>query len=305
MMDILPEDLAAHHYFFVVALIVLVSLYLHDLCTSRRCSCDDNEMVLHVYSYDGIDGPQCWKQFFESARGDRQSPINILYSSTFPAEPVRPLVFSEEFHKTPTEMRLYNNTHNVVVYANWRLGKPPSLSGGPLDEQYRFLNMRFRWGHNDKEGSEHMIASTRYSMELQAAFIKSSVCDEDMTSAARNGSLMMLSYLFMVTPVDNPYLEPVVTGLRYIKHPLSYVCIEPIILSLLMPEFSRDFYAYHGSLTFPPCTEGVLWIVKPEPLMVSSRQINQFRRIRSYCGYIENNARPVEKINDRIIDYYG
>lgn len=156
----------------------------------------------------------------------------------------------------------------------------------------------------DLPGSEHMINSTRYSMELQIAFVKCSAIEEDLIIAARNGCLLMLSYLFMVTPIDNPYLEPIVTGLKFIRNPMSYLCIEPIILSLLIPDFSRDYYCYTGSLTFPPCTEGVLWIIKPEPLMISSKQIRQFRRINGCFGNIQNNTRPVQKLNNREVSYY-
>lgn len=99
-------------------------------------------------------------------------------------------------------------------------------------------------------------------------------------------------------------MEPIITSLKYIKYPSGCICIEPIILSLLMPEFSRDYFTYTGSLTFPPCTEGVRWVIKPEPLMISSRQVKKFRKLCGCNGPMENNTRPVQNLANRDIFYY-
>lgn len=54
-------------------------------------------------------------------------------------------------------------------------------------------------------------------------------------------------------------------------------------------------YQYHGSLTTPPCTEGVLWLVLDEPIHLSSSQIGTFRNL------FHANARPVQECNSRFI----
>ncbi|XP_018569039.1 carbonic anhydrase 7-like isoform X2 [Anoplophora glabripennis] len=252
-------------------------------------------------------GPSSWHQKFISAGGQRQSPINLIArgSICIPSETVDPLVFSCEFHVPPCEMKLYNTGHNVVIYATWGSGKRPIIFGGPLTDEYTFLNIKFRWGPNENEGTEHMINGCRYAMELQAAFAKGVAQQNfDIVEAARSGSLLILSYMFMVTPIDNPYVEPIVSALRYIKYPGGCVSIEPIIISLLLPDFSRDYYTYMGSMTFPPCTEGVKWIVKPEPLLISSKQVRKFRKLHGLGGPILMNTRPVQNVNNREIFYY-
>ncbi|XP_023014175.1 carbonic anhydrase 2 [Leptinotarsa decemlineata] len=303
--SLLPSDFGSHYYFFAVAVIVLGGLYLNDLCNGENTIQGDANLIF--YGYSAHDGPAVWmRHFATAAEGKAQSPINLKekYAVVVPTETSPPLVFSADFHAAPAEMKIYNNSHNVVVYAAWPSGRSPSLVGGPLAEDYSFVNARFRWGPNDHEGSEHMVNSTRFAMELQAAFVKTSFGSEDILEAASSGALLMLSYLFMVTPLDNPYLEPIIGSLKYLRYPMSCICIEPVILSLLMPDFSREYYSYSGSLTFPPCTEGVTWIVKPEPLMISSRQIKQFRKLHGCRGRIETNTRPVQKIEDRDVFYY-
>lgn len=301
---ILPDEQYSHIFFIAVAVFVIACLYACDnWCNGRKIF---NKSSVAAYGYEEYNGPATWHQRFPDAAGSKQSPINLqdIHSVTINSETEPLLKFSSDIHSPPSEMKIYNNGYSIAIYANWANGKRPSLFGGPLKEDYNFLNIRFRWGPNDIEGSEHMINSAKFALELQAAFISERSSTEDILIAAREGSFLMLSYLFMVTPMDNPYLEPILTSLKYIKFPMACLCIEPIILSLLMPDFSRDYFSYVGSLTFPPCTEGVRWIVKAEPLMISSRQVRKFRKLCGCYGRIETNSRPIQKVNDREILYY-
>ena len=63
---------------------------------------------------------------------------------------------------------------------------------------------------------------------------------------------------------------------------------------LLLPE-SSNYWTYMGSLTTPPCSEGVLWMVMKQPLPVSSEQVGIFSRL------YRNNVRPVQPSNGRLI----
>jgi len=58
---------------------------------------------------------------------------------------------------------------------------------------------------------------------------------------------------------------------------------------------SRNYYTYMGSLTTPPCSEGVLWLVMKQPVQVSTEQINIFSRL------YKNNARPIQPAAGRLI----
>ena len=57
----------------------------------------------------------------------------------------------------------------------------------------------------------------------------------------------------------------------------------------------RDYYTYMGSLTSPPCSEGVLWLVMKQPVQASPAQMALFSRLYPL------NARPVQPANGRII----
>ena len=67
-----------------------------------------------------------------------------------------------------------------------------------------------------------------------------------------------------------------------------------IDLNSLLPE-NRAYYTYMGSLTTPPCTENVLWIVFKQPMPVSADQVAIFSRL------YKNNARPIQPSNNRLV----
>jgi carbonic anhydrase len=69
---------------------------------------------------------------------------------------------------------------------------------------------------------------------------------------------------------------------------------EAIDLNGLLPE-NRSYYTYMGSLTTPPCTEDVLWMVFKQPLQVSAEQVAIFSRL------YRNNARPIQPANNRLV----
>ena len=72
---------------------------------------------------------------------------------------------------------------------------------------------------------------------------------------------------------------------------------EPIDLMNLLPK-EMDSFQYNGSLTTPPCSEGVKWVILKEPIEMSKEQIDKFREIFYY------NNRPVQPLNKREVKEY-
>ncbi|XP_050315459.1 carbonic anhydrase 2-like [Anthonomus grandis grandis] len=303
----LPDQVSLYYY-IILAACVLAALYINDMISKMDNYRGFDKKQLINYGYEIHNGPSLWKNFFTEAGGCKQSPINLINRCAMcvPSE-LNPLKFSDEFEQLPCEIKIYNSGLNAVLYAKWSGFKRPSLSGGPLEcDTFTFLNLRFRWGPTDDEGSEHMIETKRFALEMQVAFTKDANNTKcDLFESARCGNLLMLTYIFMVTPTDNPYLEPIIQALNHLKCPLSCVMICPFPLKLLTPSFANNYFFYEGSLTFPPCTEGVKWIVQPEPLLISSRQVKKFRKLGAcnMCA-ITCNSRPVQSHNGREVLFY-
>jgi carbonic anhydrase len=68
----------------------------------------------------------------------------------------------------------------------------------------------------------------------------------------------------------------------------------PLDMNLLLPE-DRRYYTYMGSLTTPPCSEGVLWMVMKQPAQLSPEQLSVFARLYPM------NARPVQAASGRMV----
>ena len=64
--------------------------------------------------------------------------------------------------------------------------------------------------------------------------------------------------------------------------------------SQLLPK-ERGYYTFEGSLTTPPCSEGVVWFVMKQPTEISKSELNVFNHLYSH------DARPVQPLNDRAV----
>jgi carbonic anhydrase len=70
---------------------------------------------------------------------------------------------------------------------------------------------------------------------------------------------------------------------------------DPVDYNRLIPN-REDYWAYSGSLTTPPCTEGVYWVVLQQPLVVSPEQIRHYHDLLGF-----DNNRPIQPTNARLI----
>jgi carbonic anhydrase len=91
----------------------------------------------------------------------------------------------------------------------------------------------------------------------------------------------------------NPFLETLRDHLPGERH-------AELALGFHMESFlpaEREFFTYSGSLTTPPCSEGVRWFVLYNPVELSSAQLDQLKKYHAF------NARPLQPLNDREIDH--
>src|SRR5690606_9181284 len=78
----------------------------------------------------------------------------------------------------------------------------------------------------------------------------------------------------------------------------DFQVVEPLALGLLLPEI-RSYYHYMGSLTYPPCTEGIHRVVFNTPLQASAGQLAQFKAL------LGENSRPIQPLNGRTVENFG
>ncbi|KAH8401077.1 hypothetical protein KR009_002860 [Drosophila setifemur] len=256
------------------------------------------------YGYDMEHGPHTW--LGKSEEGTRpleeelgfQSPVNID-ESQIQRLAIRELLNWNHYDDLPASIQLENTGQTLVLRAQFH-GNAPTISGADLLASYTFLELRFRWGWCNSEGSEHTINHRKFPLEMQVMHRAGSGVPRSCTSSY---DLLMIGYVFELS-AHNPFLDPLVQNLRLVQQPGKRVQIPPFPLSYLMYTFRTGFYSYGGSLTHPPCYQGTEWFIFPESLAISDFQLRHFRLLLGADGVspITRNCRPVQHMGNRVVN---
>lgn len=220
------------------------------------------------WEYAGEAGPEHWgdlaPEFAACKLGHDQSPIDITGAT--PNGALLPLMTN--YKSTPAN--LVNTGHTIQV--NYVPGSTLFFNG----QSYDLLQFHFH------EPSEHTINGQRAAMELHLVH----------RNAAGNFAVVGV---LLTAGAENPALNPF--WYRLPAHEGKVAMESSINIASLLPT-DRHYYTYEGSLTTPPCTEGVRWIVMKTPVELSSAQIGM------YAAIFPGSARPVEPRDGRLIEEF-
>jgi carbonic anhydrase len=217
------------------------------------------------WGYAGEAGPAAWgglkPEFSLCAKGQRQSPIDIRDGIAVDLEPV-------QFDYKASGFGVIDNGHTVQV--NVAPGNVIHLGGRRWElQQFHF-----------HRPSEERIDGRQFDMVAH------------LVHKDADGRLAVVAVL-----LDKGSIQPIVQ-MVWNNLPLEkgeeFKPQSVIDLNHLLPP-DRRYYTYMGSLTTPPCSEGVLWMVMRQPVQVSQQQIDIFSRLYPM------NARPVQQASGRLI----
>lgn len=218
------------------------------------------------WSYEGQAGPQHWGDlsldYQTCHKGKFQSPINIRDTVAGHLPPL-----SLEFH-TAAE-KLVNNGHTLQV--NVKDEDDFTLDG----DTFHLMQYHFH------TPSENQIDG--HSYPLEAHFVHAN--DE--------GELAVIAVVFEVGK-ENTALNPILAAMP-MQENQEVAVKERMDLKPLFPE-DRHYYRFSGSLTTPPCTEGLRWLVMKQPVMLSQSQLDAFKRALKH-----SNNRPLQPLHGRQI----
>lgn len=218
------------------------------------------------WDYQGNNGPLNWgklsSEFAACASGKYQSPIDIKDGIRLSLEPV-------EFDYKPSQLRILDNGHTVQV--NYAEGSSITVSG----EKYTLTEFHFH------KPSEERIAGLAFDMVAH------------LTHKNGTGQLAVVAVMLR-NGAPNPLIQTLWTHLPLQQGKEGGPPNVKIDAAQLLPA-DRSYYTFMGSLTTPPCTEGVLWLVMKNPMQVSRSQIAAFDHL------YEANARPLQPANRRLI----
>ncbi|KAF6019446.1 Car15 [Bugula neritina] len=257
-----------------------------------------------AWSHSGALGPEHWHEHFPAAKGDLQSPI-ALYSDS----PVKACDLQLNGYNSATELTAVN-MGSTVYFTNdcAKMANPPIYVNGVHGwwEKYSFNHFHMHWGETSADGSEHTIDDKRFPMELHLVH-----CLGNLSLAQacnRPKGLAVLGFMYKITHEDNPAYTPLLDAIKHVKYKGEEKQVqegESLSLASLLPSsLDSGYFYYSGSLTTPPCSEVVQWMVFSDPISISEKQISIFRTLHRCSGHgcVENmsgNWRPLQPLKGR------
>ncbi len=239
----------------------------HAMDEKSKADAKDDHAI--HWGYTGPGGPRHWGDLapenISCKIGKNQSPIDLRDNAAVGTTglPQLDIVYRD------VPLKVLNNGHTVQV--NYPLGSYIKVGG------HRYELMQFHF-HTP---SEHKKEGFNYPMEVH------------MVHKDGDGNLAVMGILFQEGE-DNETLDTLLSHLpRDIgkQHIHRGATLNPVGF---VPG-NTEFYKYSGSLTTPPCSEGVYWMVFKQPIQASAEQIQQMNELMG------ENSRPVQQTNSRAV----
>ena len=248
---------------FLLCIVASFGFTTYMSCYTKTKKVTPYTEITH-WGYESENGPEVWGQLNPEYRlcsaGIHQSPIDLVNPT--PVE-LPPLVFNYQ----PVPLNIHNTGHTIQV--TYPKGSWIEIDG----TKYHLLQFHFH------APSEHTVAGHLYDMEMH------------LVHESENGVLAVIGVLIKSGSINTAFIPfwhylPSASG--------ESEQINEVILNAfdLLPS-TKHTYRYNGSLTTPPCSEGVKWFVLTTPIEMSQSQIAAFKAIMS------GNNRPVQPLNGR------
>ncbi|RKZ79679.1 MAG: carbonate dehydratase [Candidatus Parabeggiatoa sp. nov. 1] len=216
------------------------------------------------WSYDDDTGPAHWGQLSEKyascANGKQQSPIDITNSIKADLPPLG-------FNYSPISLTIENNGHTIKMKAD----KAGSLKIG--ENTYQLLQFHT---HAPSEGA---INGKRADMVIH------------LVHKSAQGEFAVVAVFLETGEMANPLIETLWNVMPKTPGEPQHHEVQIDINQLLPKE--KNYYTFDGSVTRPPCTEGIKWVVLKQTVSISAEQLAQYQAV--YTG----NARPLQPLNGR------
>jgi len=217
------------------------------------------------WTYEGEEGPQHWGKLSEEfdicAKGKNQSPIDLV----------------AEIHTDLPELVLdYTNPGNLVEVNTGHAIQENVNPGNFLifvDERYELKQFHFH------SPSEHLVNGEVFPMEVH------------FVHQDQNGRYAVVGLMF--DEGERNEMMDDLPSFRVARGEDPYA--DPVDFNELITDRS-NYFLYNGSLTTPPCSEGVQWIVLKQPLIASPEQIQHYHDLLGF-----DNNRPIQPHNSRLV----
>ena len=217
-------------------------------------------------AYSGQTGSENWATLSAdnfACTGKNQSPINL---TGFIEADLTPIKF--DYQQGGHEV--INNGHTIQV--NFNEGSSIELDG----HSFNLLQVHFH------APSENHINGKSYPLEAH------------LVHADKDGNLAVVAVMYEQGSLAHDGIKAIWSSMPE-KAGETQKLPAMMNVSGILPK-SREYYRFNGSLTTPPCSEGVQWLVMKDSVVVEKQQIDAFVNVLH-----ESNNRPIQAINSRAI----
>lgn len=231
-------------------------------CLCLACGVASAEHGAH-WDYSGEEGPEHWAELspdYHDCAGKNQAPIDL---TGFIQADLKPISFAYR----PGGGEVINNGHTVQV--SYAPGSTIEVDGHTFElKQFHF--------HTP---SENQIREHAFPMEAH------------LVHADQDGRLAVVAVM-IEEGAENPALAAAWGVMP--EHADEEHALEPAVSAEGLLPADRDYFRFNGSLTTPPCTEGVEWLVLKQPITASKEEIERFAQVMHHP-----NNRPLQAVNAR------
>ncbi|CAD7077560.1 unnamed protein product [Hermetia illucens] len=263
----------------------------------------------HRFGYSRAE-QRMWSRTHQGCSGKYQSPIAISSGKAIPL--TMPALEMVGYHNLlPGPILMHNNGHSVSLSIPKHTKEEveggafmPYIFGGKLKNEYEFEGLHFHWGDKNNRGSEHVLNDIRFPMEMHIIHRNKKYANVSEALEHPDG-LTVLAFFYQLIENDGSELQNLVRNLPHIReYNQSELMNTTFSLSSLLGNLDTErFYTYKGSLTTPPCSEAVTWILFPDTLTVSVSQMSKFRHLSNGVegSVLVDNYRALQPLNNRHI----
>ncbi|CAH4038249.1 unnamed protein product [Pieris brassicae] len=232
-----------------------------------------------------------WYLDYPECGGHSQSPIDIP-NGLIKTKAGRKMIFAN-YNKRPQAFYMSNDGNRIRLFGDWsRKDRPMIYGGGAHNRRYVFHSITLHWP------SEHSVGGLQYPLESQVLHVSADYDTfDDAINVSRKDRLAFLGIVNLYMYRNYTHCS-VGSILNHAKTGLNSTITSQALSNFNPP--LKYYASYHGSLTVPPCTEAVLWLIRDQTLPITREAANALKSllIEDFQGSLRREIQP---LNDRRI----